>query len=251
MKVDASGELFNRWGALPSESDNSILRMMSLNLRAASGLLFLLVVMGTALFLPAWTLEYWQAWVFLATFGASASAITVYLMKKDRALLERRVHGGPTAEKDTGQRSASSIASIGFVAILVVSALDHRARWSTVPPGAAIAGDILVALGFAIVFFVFKENPFTSAVIEVAQEQRVISSGPYAVVRHPMYSGAVVLLLGMPVALGSWWGLSGFVLMMPALLWRLLAEETFLATSLSGYAAYRESVKYRLVPFVW
>lgn len=225
--------------------------MMNLNLRAASGLLFLLIVMGALLFLPAWTLDYWQAWVFLATFGASASAITVYLMEKDRALLKRRVHAGPTAEQDTGQRIASSIASIGFVAILVVSALDHRARWSTAPAVAAIAGDVLVALGFAIVFLVFKENPFTSAVIEVAQEQKVISSGPYAVVRHPMYSGALVLLLGMPVALGSWWGLSGLVLMMPALLWRLLAEEAFLATSLSGYSAYRETVKYRLLPFVW
>ncbi|HEY6235424.1 MAG TPA: isoprenylcysteine carboxylmethyltransferase family protein, partial [Candidatus Elarobacter sp.] len=214
--------------------------MMKLNLRAAGGLVFLLMVMGALLFLPAWTLDYWQGWVFLAVFGASASAITVYLMKEDPALLERRVHGGPTAEKDAGQRTASSIASIGFVAILVVSALDHRARWSTVPPGAAIAGDVLVAVGFAIVFFVFKENPFTSATVEVAPDQNVISTGPYAVVRHPMYSGALVLLLAMPVALGSWWGLSGIALMMPALVWRLLAEESFLAKSLSGYSAYRD-----------
>ena len=225
--------------------------MMSLNLRAASGLLFLLIVMGTLLFLPAWTLDYWQAWVFLTVFGASALAITVYLMKEDPALLERRMLGGPTAEKDAGQRIASSIASAGFVAILVVSALDHRARWSTVPLAAVIAGDVLVALGFAIVFLVFKENPFTSATIEVAADQRVISTGPYAVVRHPMYSGALVLLLAMPVALGSWWGLSGVILMVPALLWRLLAEETFLAKSLPGYSEYRDTVKYRLVPFLW
>ena len=224
---------------------------MSLNLRAASGLLFLLIVMGTLLFFPAWTLDYWQAWAFLAAFGASALAITVYLMKEDPALLERRMLAGPTAEKDAGQRIASSIASVGFVAILVVSALDHRARWSTVPLAAAIAGDVLVTLGFAIVFLVFKENPFTSATIEVAPEQAVISTGPYAVVRHPMYSGALVLLLAMPVALGSWWGLSAIILMMPALLWRLLAEETFLAKSLPGYSEYRDTVKYRLVPFLW
>ncbi|HEV2737249.1 MAG TPA: isoprenylcysteine carboxylmethyltransferase family protein [Candidatus Elarobacter sp.] len=118
-------------------------------------------------------------------------------------------------------------------------------------PDAAIAGDVLVALGFAIVFLVFKENPFTAATIEVAPAQTVVSTGPYAVVRHPMYSGALVLLLAMPVALGSWWALSGVILMMPALLWRLLAEETFLAKRLSGYSAYRDTVKYRLVPFLW
>ena len=119
------------------------------------------------------------------------------------------------------------------------------------PPGAAIAGDVLVVLGFAIVFFVFRENSFTSATIEVAPHQEVISTGPYRVVRHPMYGGALVLLLGMPIALGSWWALSGVVLMMPAILWRLLAEEAFLAKSLPGYSAYRETVRYRLVPFLW
>ena len=224
---------------------------MSLNLRAAGGLLFVLIVMGALLFLPEWTLDYWQAWVFLAVFGASALAITVYLMKKDPALLERRVHGGPTAEKETSQKIVSSIASVAYVAILVVSALDHRSRWSTVPASVAIAGDVLIALGFTIIFFVFKENPFTSATIELAAGQKVISTGPYAVVRHPMYSGSLVYLLSMPIALGSWWGLSAVMLMTPVLMWRLLAEETFLAKNLPGYPEYRDTVKYRLVPFLW
>jgi protein-S-isoprenylcysteine O-methyltransferase Ste14 len=225
--------------------------MMSLNTRAAGGLLFVLIVMGTLLFLPAWTLDYWQAWVFLAVFGASALAITVYLMKKDPALLERRVHGGPTAEKETSQKIVSSIASVAYIAILVVSALDHRARWSTVSLSVVIAGDVLIALGFTIIFFVFKENPFTSATIGLAAGQKVISTGPYAVVRHPMYSGALVYLFSMPIALGSWWGLSAVILMMPVLIWRLLAEETFLAKNLAGYPEYRDTVKYRLVPFLW
>jgi len=224
---------------------------MSLNLRAASGLLFVLIVMGALLFLPEWTLDYWQAWAFLAVFGASALAITVYLMKKDPALLERRVHGGPTAEKETSQKIVSSIASVAYVAILVVSALDHRSRWSTVPLSVVIAGDVLIALGFTVIFFVFKENPFTSATIELTADQKVISTGPYAVVRHPMYSGSLVYLLSMPIALGSWWGLSAVILMTPVLIWRLLAEETFLAKSLPGYSEYRDKVKYRLVPFLW
>jgi len=207
--------------------------------------------MGALLFLPEWTLDYWQAWAFLAVFGASALAITVYLMKKDPALLERRVHGGPTAEKETSQKIVSSIASVAYVAILVVSALDHRSRWSTVPLSVVIAGDVLIALGFTVIFFVFKENPFTSATIELTADQKVISTGPYAVVRHPMYSGSLVYLLSMPIALGSWWGLSAVILMTPVLIWRLLAEETFLAKSLPGYSEYRDKVKYRLVPFLW
>lgn len=127
-----------------------------MNVKAIGGLLFVLIVMGTLLFVTAWTLDYWQAWTFLALFGASGLAITVYLMKNDPELLERRVRGGPAAEKETTQKIVMSIASIGFVAIFVVSALDHRSGWSTASAYAAIAGDVLVALGMTIVFFCFQ-----------------------------------------------------------------------------------------------
>jgi len=119
------------------------------------------------------------------------------------------------------------------------------------PSVIAFAGDVLVAFGFLVIFRVFRENPFTSATIELAAEQRVISTGPYALIRHPMYAGGLVLLLGIPVALGSWWGLLVFVAMMPALIWRLIDEERFLARSLPGYRAYQNKVRYRLVPPVW
>jgi protein-S-isoprenylcysteine O-methyltransferase Ste14 len=172
-------------------------------------------------------------------------------MKNDPKLLERRMHGGPTAEKETSQKTIMWIASLGFVAILIASALDHRSHPSSVPLDAAIAGEALVALGWLLIFFVFKENTFTSATIEVAAGQKVISTGPYAIVRHPMYCGTLIYLLGMPVALGSWRGLLVIMLMLPALIWRLSDEETLLAKNLPGYAAYRDNVKYRLVPFVW
>jgi protein-S-isoprenylcysteine O-methyltransferase Ste14 len=197
--------------------------------------------MGVAVFVSAGTLDYWEAWVFLGVFGGSGLVTTVYLMRNDPRLLERRLHGGPAAEKETTQRVVMSIASIGFVAILVVSALDHRMHWSAVPGYAAIGGDVLVLLGWIGIIFVFRENPFTSAVIELAAEQRVISTGPYAVVRHPMYGFALIYLLGIPIALGSWWGLCVVVLMVPALVWRLLDEETFLAKSLQGYSEYRSN----------
>jgi len=224
---------------------------MKLCINALFRLLCLLIVMGALLFLPAWTFNYWQAWAFLSVFGASVLAITLYLIRKDPKLLERRLYGGPTAEKETIQKIIQSVTSAGLIAILIVCALDHRRGWSTVPRCIPLTGDALVALGCLIIFFVFKENTFTSATIEMAADQTVISTGPYAVVRHPMYGGALIYLLGIPLALGSWWGLLVIVVMLPALLWRLLEEEKFLAKNLPGYSEYLNKVRYRLVPFIW
>ncbi|MGB8550126.1 MAG: isoprenylcysteine carboxylmethyltransferase family protein [Xanthobacteraceae bacterium] len=225
--------------------------MTGLNIRAIGWLLVLLVVMGAVLFVSAWTFNYWQAWVFLSVFGLSSLAVTVYLMKNDPKLLERRMHGGPTAEKELSQKIIMSAASIGFAAILIVPALDHRWHWSAVPPYAVIAGNILIVLGWTIILFVFRENTFTSATIEVVADQRVVSTGPYVVVRHPMYSGSLLYFLGIPIALGSWWGLFVGILMMPVFVLRLFDEEKLLARNLPGYSEYMDRVKYSLVPFVW
>ena len=225
--------------------------MTKLNKKAFAGLLGLLLVMAALLFIPACTVDYWQAWVFLAVFFVPALAITVYLMKRDPKLLERRVYAGPTAEKGRNQKIIQSITSIGFIAMLVVPALDHRFHWSAIPLFVAVAGDVLVAVGFLIIFFVYKENTFASATIEVAPQQNVISSGLYALVRHPMYMGALFLFIGMPLALGSWWGLFAFLLILPALIWRIRDEERLLAKNLPGYSEYLHKVRYRLVPSIW
>jgi len=207
----------------------------SLNIRAFGGLLFLLLVMAALLFIPAWTLDYWQAWTFLAAYFASSLAITLYLIRNDPKLLERRMRGGPSAEKETSQKIIMFLASLGFIGLIVLPALDYRFAWSHMPPYVALAGDVLVVLGWLAIFLVFKENTFTCATIELAPNQKVISTGPYALVRHPMYAGALVMLLGIPIALGSWWGLLIIVAMMPALIWRLIDEERFLARNLPGY----------------
>jgi protein-S-isoprenylcysteine O-methyltransferase Ste14 len=225
--------------------------MTSIDIRALRGLLIILVVMGAMLFLAAGTLRYWQAWVFLALFGASGLALTLYLIKYDRELLARRMRGGPTAEKEARQKIIMWLASIGFGAILVVSGLDHRFGWSAPPTSVAIAGNILVVLGYAIIFFVFRENSFSSATIEIAPDQKVISTGPYALVRHPMYAGGLLYFLGMPVALGSWWGFFVALLTTAPLIWRIFEEEKFLGERLPGYRDYRDKVKYRLAPFIW
>jgi protein-S-isoprenylcysteine O-methyltransferase Ste14 len=225
--------------------------MKDLNKKAFGGLLWLLIVMALSLFLLAGTLNYWQAWTFLAVFFGSVFAITLYLMKRDPKLLERRVNAGPSAEKEKGQKIIQILASTAFIAIIVFPAVDHRLGLSTTPAYVVITGDILVAVGLLIVFLVFKENTFTSAIIEVDADQRVISTGPYAHVRHPMYIGALIMLLGVPLALGSWWGLFAIIPMVLVIISRLVGEEQFLARNLPGYSEYQNRVRYRLIPHIW
>ncbi len=219
--------------------------------KAWVALLLLFLVMAALVFIPPWTFEYWQAWAFLAVYFAASAAITLYLIKQDPQLLARRMSGGPAAEKLPAQRIIMSLTSLGFVGLLVIPALDRRFGWSHMRPWVALAGDVLVGLGFLGVFFVFRQNSFTSATIELAPDQKVISTGPYALVRHPMYAAALVMLLGIPIALGSMWGLLVFVAILPALLWRLFDEEKFLAKNLPGYREYQTRVRYRLIPRVW
>jgi protein-S-isoprenylcysteine O-methyltransferase Ste14 len=144
-----------------------------------------------------------------------------------------------------------SLTSLGFIALIAVPALDHRFGWSHPSPLDELAGNVLVLLGYLGIFFVFRENSFAAATIQSPRDQRVISTGPYAWVRHPMYATALVMLLGMPIALGSWWGVLIVVALIPALIWRLLDEERFLTQNLSGYVAYQETVRYRLLPWIW
>src|ERR1051325_656044 len=219
--------------------------MSSLNKKAFRGLVLLFLAMTALVFIPAGTLDYWQAWLFLAVYFASSVALSLDLMKRDPALFARRMSGGPTAEREPVQKIIMWFTSAGFIGLLVVPALDHRFGWSQMPPYLAVVGNPLMVRGWFAIFLVFKENPFPSATIELAPGQTVISSGPYALVRHPMYVGALVMLLGIPIALGSWWGVLVLVVILPALVWRLLDEEKFLARNLPGYVAYQKRVQYR------
>jgi protein-S-isoprenylcysteine O-methyltransferase Ste14 len=224
---------------------------MALRARAWMSLAVLAAVMGVLLFVPAGTLRYWQAWAFLSIFFVAAALTTMDLLRRDPALLERRMSGGPTAEKRPAQKLIMVFASLGFISLLVVPALDHRFGWSAVPLAVVLAGDALVAIGFYLIFLVYRENSFTSATIEIAADQKVISTGPYAIVRHPMYAGGLLYLAGMPLALGSYWGLAAFAATLPFLIWRLLDEERFLARSLPGYTDYTTKVRRRLLPGLW
>jgi protein-S-isoprenylcysteine O-methyltransferase Ste14 len=225
--------------------------MKNLTGQAFLGLVQLVVLLAIFLFLPGWSFNYWQAWVFLLVFTISVILITAYFLKKDPSLIQSRLKAGPAAEQQLTQKVIQALAGIFFVLPFMTASIDHRLDWSNIPLWVVLLGDILVVLGLYIVFLVFRENTFTSATIEVQDEQKVISTGPYAVIRHPMYSGAFIMLLGIPLALGSWWALIFVFLLFAAIVWRLLEEEKFLAKNLQGYASYREKVRYRLIPFMW
>jgi protein-S-isoprenylcysteine O-methyltransferase Ste14 len=223
----------------------------SLTVRAWIALGVTVAAMGLLLFVAAGTLDYWQGWAYLAWFTGGSAGATLYLLRHDRALLKRRMRGGPTAEKRPVERLIMMFTSLGFIALLVVPALDYRFRWSNVSVWTALAGDVLVIVGLYFIYLVYRENTFTSATIEVAPGQTVISTGPYALVRHPMYASALLYLVGTPLALGSYWGLVPLVATLPFLIWRLFDEEKLLAETLPGYVEYQHKVRYRLVPGIW
>jgi protein-S-isoprenylcysteine O-methyltransferase Ste14 len=219
--------------------------------RALRSSLFGILTLAALLFIPAGTLDYWQAWLFLAVFVCASGASTIYLAIHDPKLLERRIRVGPRAEKEPAQKIIMGFAMVGFIAMLVFPALDHRFRWTSVPASVSLLGDALITLGFLLIFFVFRENSYGASTIQIAGGQTVISTGPYALVRHPMYAGGLVMWVGIPLALGSWWGLFVLLLLLPVLIWRLLDEERFLRQNLPGYTEYQTKVRYRLAPFIW
>jgi protein-S-isoprenylcysteine O-methyltransferase Ste14 len=210
-----------------------------------------LLVLAAFAFVPAWTLRYPEAWTLLLIILSSQVATALYLFRRDPALLQRRQVPG-SAEAARSERVVHQLASYTSLVIFAVSALDHSLGWSRVPPSAEVAGCALVILGYLIVFVVLRSNSFGAVRIEIATEHRVVSTGPYAIVRHPMYVGALVASAGVPLALGSAWGLVVVVLaVVPRIVWRILYEERFLLKNLAGYEAYRRQTRFRLIPLVW
>ena len=211
-----------------------------------------LVVFGAMLFLPAGTFDYWQAWVFLLVFFPLSTWIpSIYLMRKNPAALQRRMRAGPGAETRTVQKVVIAVLYSSLAAMFVVGALDHRFGWSPVPTAICLAGDVLVAVGRGVVMLVVIQNSYAATTIRVEEGQKLASTGLYGLVRHPMYTSYVVMMVGIPLALGSYWGL---VFVIPGLLviaWRIRDEEKLLQKELDGYGEYTQKVRYRLVPCMW
>ena len=231
---------------------SSVLCWLGMNeklyIKLATQSLLFLFVLGALLFLPAGTFNYWEAWVFIAVFFACNLPITIWLAINDPRLLERRMRAGPTAEKEKSQKIIVTIAFLAFAGEVLIPALDRRFGWSEVPTSVVFLGNALIAISYVGFYFVFRENTYGAATVRVEEDQRVISTGPYAIVRHPMYAAALILMLGIPLALGSWWGLLALVPGVPALLWRILDEERLLKRDLPGYAEYTQRMRFRLIP---
>ena len=213
-------------------------------------------IIGTGAFLlmvfwPAGTFDYWRGWAFIAVFAAATTIPSIYLAATNPSALKRRMQAGPAAETRLLQKIIITFAFFSMGAMIVVSALDFRFGWSSVPAAVSVIGDILVTAGLLITMVTTIQNGYAAANIKVESGQTVVSTGVYSVVRHPMYFGNVVLMIGIPLALGSYWGLLFVIPGLVVLAVRILDEEKVLAAQLAGYRDYAQRVHYRLVPGVW
>jgi protein-S-isoprenylcysteine O-methyltransferase Ste14 len=206
------------------------------------------VVLVALLFLPAGTFDYWEAWVYMLVILVPAVVALFYLLRTDPGLVERRMR---MREREAPQRLVILLSYLWFVLFFLIPGFDRRFGWSDVPIGVVVAADVLVFAGYMIVFLVFRENTYASRVVEVERQQKVISSGPYSIIRHPMYFGVIVMYVMTPLALGSYWALIPVPIIIPILVARIRNEEQVLARELPGYSEYMQKVMYRLIPGVW
>jgi protein-S-isoprenylcysteine O-methyltransferase Ste14 len=209
------------------------------------------VLLAAVLCAAAGTFSYWQGWLFITVFVASTVALGIYFVRHDPALIERRMKAGPGAEQEPTQKIIMALVMAGFFALIVLPAFDYRWHWSAVPDWLVIVADAGIVASFVIFFVVMKQNSYAASTVTVEAGQPVVSTGLYGVVRHPMYAGALLLMISIPLALGSYWSLSLLLVLVPLLAWRLIDEERVLVRDLPGYADYRLRVRYRLVPGVW
>lgn len=213
--------------------------------------LMFLVFMAVLLFAPAGTIDFWQGWLFLAVFVGCTVATGIYFVRRDPALVERRMKAGPAAEQEPAQKLIVALLMASFLLLMLVSTLDRRWHWSAVPVWLVVLADIGIVASFLVFLMVMSQNSYAASTVRVEAGQPVISTGLYGAVRHPMYSGALLMATCVPLALGSYRGLLLLILVVPLLAWRLLDEERVLRRGLAGYAAYCQRVRYRLVPGLW
>jgi protein-S-isoprenylcysteine O-methyltransferase Ste14 len=199
-------------------------------------------------FIPAGTLNYWQGWLYVATWMIVGSAYTAYVAKQDPALLNRRTEGGVKHEKEPAQKIIILFLYAAFILLVTLPPLDFSLGWSRTPWYASVLGDVLIAVSFYVFYLVSKVNTYAAANVRVEAGQKVVSTGVYGIVRHPMYSGALLMFAGTPVALGSWWSLLLVPLFVPILYFRIANEEKVLKRDLRGYEEYTHKVRYRLIP---
>ena len=206
------------------------------------------VMLGLMFFVPAGTIYYWQAWIYLILMFFVAIAISIYLFRHDKAVIERRMK---LKEKEEPQKKIIKIGSIFYLILFIIPGLDFRFGWSQVPLAVVILSDAVFLFGYYLFFLTLRENPYAARTIEVEKGQRVITTGPYAIVRHPMYSAILLIMLVTPLCLGSYWSMIATIPMFPLIVFRILNEEKVLSENLPGYKEYLKKNRYRLIPAIW
>ena len=207
-----------------------------------------MAVFGLLVLGPAGTLDYWQAWVFLAVIVVTSWVSSIYFLRTNPAALERRMI---TTESRPAQKIVAAGIFVLWAAMVVVSVLDHRLGWSAVPAAVSLVGDVLVAVGLFLVVLVIVQNSHAAVTVRVEEGQQLVSTGLYGMVRHPMYFSNTFLMVGTPLALGSYWGLLFLIPGLIVFALRIRDEEKLLQEELAGYREYMQRVQYRLVPRVW
>jgi protein-S-isoprenylcysteine O-methyltransferase Ste14 len=221
---------------------------MKLMIRALVKYIAGLVLVGALLFLPAGSLEYPNAWLFIGLLFLPMLALGIVLLIKAPSLLEKRLNA---KEKEGAQKGVLAASGLCFVAGFVVAGLDARFGWSHIPTAVVAVAALLLLLSYALYAEVMRENAYLSRTIEVQKDQKVVDTGLYGIVRHPMYAVTIWLFLAIPIVLGSWWSLLCFLPYLPIIAIRILNEERVLKEGLDGYVAYTKKVRYRLFPFIW
>jgi len=211
-------------------------------------LILAFLAMCIVFFWPARTIKYWEAWVYLGIIFLCAIGVILYFFKTDPEFLVRRMR---TKEKVKEQKLIIKIAWLLFIPTFIIPGFDRYYGWSNIPLFVVIASDILVLIGYLIVARVFKENSFASRIVEIDSNQKVITTGPYSIVRHPMYSGFLLMYGFTPLALGSYWALIGYIFLFAIIIARIFSEEEFLKENLEGYKEYLQKTTYRIIPGVW
>lgn len=208
--------------------------------------IIIMLFLGILIFLPAGTLNYWQGELYWAGFTLITFFIGIYFSKKDPELLARRT----TRSKNDPVQKSPVLFKLYFLGF-ILPGVDFRFQWSHMPNALSIVSSGIAFAGYLFIVRVFRENSYASTAIKVENEQHVISTGPYSVVRHPMYSGLILISLFTPLGLGSWWALLPMLLIYPMMAHRIRTEEEVLMKSLKGYEEYRSNVRYKVIPFLW